>query len=122
MLCNVLRLRQLAEFYLLNVLNVLYCLFERSIPSVYPRFSHVRPKGNIIEIDALKSNLSHLSYYADVKLTIRNQTSQLWWEVYDQNPKDRQNNPKDHGIPCNSYFYSLLGKCLVTHTKNKNHT
>ena len=37
-------------------LQILICAYYRLVKSVYPRFGHVRTKGNILEIDVLKIN------------------------------------------------------------------
>ncbi|CAF0761239.1 unnamed protein product, partial [Brachionus calyciflorus] len=53
------------------------------IKAVYPRFIHARPKGNIIEIESMKNSSNATKYYVDVRITLRNESNNLWWDADD---------------------------------------
>ena len=77
---------------------------------MYPRFVHARAKGNLLEIDSLKTkgNLrlsfgafnfflflklklkipDDFPYYVDVTVTLKNQSNELWWNLNDVNDKE----------------------------------
>lgn len=65
-----------------------------SIKGVYPKFSHVRPKGNIGEIGVLKG----YDYYANVTLTLTNNSNEFWWDVYDDESDNNQLG--SYQLPC----------------------
>jgi hypothetical protein len=81
--------------------------FISQIKSVYPKFVHARAKGNIVEIDSLKADT--FNYYADVKVSLRKQSNDLWWDVWDDDsPAMRNSKFTNYKPPCAEQGYLTL--------------
>jgi hypothetical protein len=54
---------------------------------VYPKYVHARAKGNIVEIDSLKTDEKNFRYGANVNVSLRKQGNDMWWDVWDADAK-----------------------------------